>query len=136
MRGIAHGLMKAALYWGVMIGLGLAGAFIIRVGYSLGLRFTGYEAMAWTMAAILISALLSAISLILRPIENAAAISHFEGTSDGNSVSLSPVTQGESSWKWRTGLIFILTLCSELWLQGELSSTLSPLIGLFASVVK
>ncbi len=114
-------------YFALLIGLAVVGALLIRLGASTIAQAQNWGSGAWIIAALTLSAVLSGVSLIFSGIEDADGISHYSGTAVGNSVSLSAVTNGESAWKWRTGLIFIFMICTEMWFQGQLGSMLHDL---------
>jgi hypothetical protein len=104
-------------YFALLIGLAASGAVLLRIGAAAFVQAQGWGVGAWLCAAIALAAILSGVSLIIYGTEDANDVSHYSGTAVGNSVSLSAVTNGESAWKWRTGLIFIFMICAEYWLE-------------------
>lgn len=60
------------------------------------------------LISIVAAAVLAAISLLIRPVEDSDEVTGYTGTSVGNSVNLRPATRGDDAWKWRTFLIWLL----------------------------
>lgn len=119
-------------YFALMIGLAASGAVLLRIGAATFVQAQSWGVGAWLCAAIALSAILSGVSILISGIENADGVSHYSGTAVGNSVSLSAVTNGESAWKWRTGLIFVFMICAEYWLEkllGPIPGDLTRVLG-------
>lgn len=129
MRVIIRAIVR---YWAILAGFAVGGCLILRFAAPL-VPPDYYGPGYWLGAAFLLSALLSGVSLLLASVEGADEVTHYEGTRVGGSVSLNPVTRGEGSFRWRLVVIFVLMVCIELWLRGELGrelQTLQQVLGL------
>lgn len=73
------------------------------------------------LISIVAAAVLAAISLLIRPVEDSDEITGYTGTSVGNSVNLRPTTRGDDAWKWRTFLIWLLIVSGAFFLSGILA---------------
>jgi hypothetical protein len=113
-------------YWAILVGLAVGGCLLLRVAGPL-VPPEYYGPGYWLGAAFLLSALLAGVSFLLATVEGADEVTHYEGTRVGDSVSLNSVTRGEGSFRWRLVVIFILMVCTELWLRGELGRELQTL---------
>jgi hypothetical protein len=67
----------------------------------------------WIIISLIVSMVLAGVSFFFLGVENADRVSHHAGRAIGNSVTLTPVTHGEMSWKWRVGLLWVLMFATE-----------------------
>ena len=92
------------------LGIGLAAANGARI--SEASTYVGL----WIIISLIVSMVLAGVSFFFSGVANADAVSHYEGTAIGNAVDLHPVTEGEMSWKWRVGLVWVLMFAAEFFL--------------------
>ncbi len=113
-------LAAIARYLAVMGVLAGVGLILTRLGVGLAAAY-GSDTSAlqnsfglWCVISIFVSMVLAGASFFFLGVENADGVSHHEGRAIGNSVTVTPVTHGDVSWRWRTGLIWVLMLITEL----------------------
>lgn len=116
---IIAAIARYLVVMGILAGVGL---ILTRLGVGLAAAY-GSDTSAlrnsfglWCVIAIFVSMILAGVSFFFLGVENADGVSHHEGTAIGNSVTVTPVTHGDVSWRWRTGLIWVLMLVAELFL--------------------